>query len=151
MDVYVGTADGTLHRVAVDSGRVLASRRLDPNLKPSSVPVRTAGSILVLLTDPGADYRVLMAVDPALDRVRWQVKAETSWSTSRVFVWGDVVVLGTSSGDVVGYCKETGARSWTRTVKGPIRAIGGSGNTLLVGTRTGGLSALSAPQSCSTK
>ena len=150
-DVYAGTIDGTLHQVDVDNGRVLASRKLDSSLKPTSVPVRAAGSIVVLLTDHAADYRALMSLDLRLDRVRWRTEAPSSWSTTRIFVWGDVLVLGTPSGDVLAYCTETGALSWTRSVKGPVRAIGGAADTLLVGTRTGGLSAIRAPQSCTTK
>jgi len=147
-DAYVGTADGSLHRIDVRNGNVLASRKLDASLKPSSVPFRTANSLLVLLTDQAADYRALVSVDPVLKSVLWHVTADKTWSTSRVFVWGDVVVLGTSSGDIVTYCKDTGARSWTRSVNGPVRSIGGAAETLLVGTRTGGLYALNAPRTC---
>jgi outer membrane protein assembly factor BamB len=147
-DVYVGTADGSLHRIDVRMGSVLASRKLESNLKPSSVPFRTADALLVLLTDQASDYRALVSMDPALKGVRWQVTADKNWSTSRVFVWGEVVVLGTPSGEVLAYCANTGARSWTRSVKGRIRSIGGGADTLLIGTDTGGLYALNAPRTC---
>jgi outer membrane protein assembly factor BamB len=150
-DVYVGTADGQLHRIDVRTGTVLASRKLDANLKPSSVPFRTANSLLVLLTDQAADYRALVSIDSALNPVQWRVTADKNWSTSRVFVWGDVVVLGTSTGDVLTFCKDSGARSWTRSVNGPVRSIGGATDTMLVGTRTGGLSALKTPRTCDAK
>jgi outer membrane protein assembly factor BamB len=147
-DVYVGTADGSLHRIDVRMGAVLASRKLEANLKPSSVPFRTADALLVLLTDQPSDYRALVSMDPALKGARWQVTADKNWSTSRVFVWGDVVVLGTPSGEILAYCANTGARSWTRSVKGRIRSIGGGADTLLIGTDTGGLYALNAPRTC---
>jgi outer membrane protein assembly factor BamB len=147
-DAYVGTADGSMHRVDTRSGTVLSSRKLDPSLKPISVPVRTADSLLVLLTDHEANYRMLVSVDLALQRDLWRVSADKAWSTSRVFVWSDVVVLGTSSGDVVAYCKNTGAKSWTRSVNGPVRSVGGAADTLLVGTRTGGLYAMRVPRGC---
>jgi outer membrane protein assembly factor BamB len=147
-DVYVGTADGMLYRVDVERGRVLASQKLDPILKPTSVPVRLSDSILILLSDTAADYRALVSADLALTRINWRLAADSNWSTSRVFVWGDLLVVGTPSGDAVAYCTDTGAKSWTRTVKGPVRAIGGSGDTLLVGTTKGGLSAFRAPRSC---
>jgi outer membrane protein assembly factor BamB len=147
-DVYVGTADGVLHRVAVDGGRVLGSQKLDPVLTPTGVPVRLTDSILILLNDTSANYRAVVSVNAALTRINWRLAADDRWSTSRVFAWGDLVVLGTPSGDAVAYCTDTGAKSWTRTVKGPVRAIGGSGDTLLVGTSKGGLSAFRAPRSC---
>jgi outer membrane protein assembly factor BamB len=150
-DVYVGTADGSLHRIDARNGTVLASRKLDANLKPVSAPVRTVSSLLVLLTDQAADYRALVSVDPALNGVQWEVTADKNWSTTRVFVWGDVVVLGTASGDILAYCKDTGARSWTRSVNGPVRTIGGAADALLVGTRTGGLFAMKAPRTCDTR
>jgi outer membrane protein assembly factor BamB len=150
-DVYAGTADGSMHRVDARSGAVIGSRNLDAKLKPSSVPMRTASSVLVLLTDQAADYRALTSVDLALERIQWQVTADKNWTTSRVFVWGDVVVLGTASGSVDAYCKDTGAPAWSRSVNGPVRSIGGAQETLLVGTRTGGLYAFRAPRSCDGK
>jgi outer membrane protein assembly factor BamB len=147
-EVYVGTADATVHRLARGDGRVLASRKVDATLKPASVPVHASSDLLVLLNDASADYRRILALSPALDVVRWQVDAEKNWTTSRIFTWGDVIVMGTTTGDVIGYCAKTGARTWTQTVKGSVRAIGGSGDTLLVGTRTGTLYALTAPRTC---
>lgn len=146
--VYIGGADSSLYRLDISNGTVLGSLRLDAHLKPSSVPLATGDALLVLLTDQAADYRSLIAVDRGLKAVRWQVAADTNWSTSRVFVWGDVVVLGTSSGDVLTYCRDTGTRAWSRSVKGAVRSIGGAADILLVGTRTGGLYALNAPRTC---
>lgn len=150
-DVYVGTADGSMHRVDAGRGTVLGSQKLDAVLRPRSVPVRTGDSLLVLLTDASADYRALASVDLSLERIRWRATPTQSWSTSRVFVWGDVVVLGTSAGDVTAYCADTGAKGWSRAVMGSVRAIGGADDTLLIGTRSGGLYAIRAPRSCSGK
>jgi outer membrane protein assembly factor BamB len=150
-DVYVGTANGSIHRVDAQRGAIGHSLKLDANLIPRSVPVRTATSLLVLLTDQGADFRALVAIDPALEHVTWRVAPTKTWSTSRVFVWGDVILLGTASGDVTAYCTDTGAAVWARTVKGSVRSIGGSGDVLLVGTRPGDLYAMRAPRSCDRK
>jgi outer membrane protein assembly factor BamB len=147
-DVYIGTADGTVHRLAAGDGRVLGSRKVDAVLKPASVPVASSPGVIVLLNDASADYRRIVALGPALDAVRWQVDAEKNWTTSRIFTWGDVIVMGTTTGEVIGYCAKTGARAWAHTVKGSVRAIGGSSDTLLVGTRTGTLYALAAPKAC---
>jgi hypothetical protein len=147
-DVYVGTANGTIHRLGAADGRVLGARNVDAALKPTSVPVAFPPGVLVLLSEASADYRRIVALSPALDVVRWQVDAEKNWTTSRIFLWGDVTVMGTTTGDVIGYCAKTGARAWTQSVKGSVRAIGGSADTLLVGTRTGALYALAAPRTC---
>jgi len=150
-DLYVGTSDGTIHRVDARRGTLTASWKVDPMLIPRSVPVRTADSLLVLLTDQSGDFRALVSVDPSAGSTRWRVAADKIWRTSRVFVWGDVIVLGTPSGDIHAYCEETGALAWSRSVKGPVRAIGGSEDTLLVGAQTGDLYALRAPRSCVVK
>jgi outer membrane protein assembly factor BamB len=150
-DVYVGTAGGSMHRIDARNGTAVRSRKLDPTLTPTSVPVRTASSLLVLLTDQSANYRTLVSLDPSLDSVRWQVSADKNWSTTRVFVWGDVIVLGTATGNIAAYCEKTGILAWSRTVKGPVRAVGGAEDILLVGTQTGDLYALRAPRSCDVK
>ena len=46
---YVGTRDGSFHRIDIHRGLVVASRKLDAELIPRSVPVRTSDSVLVLL------------------------------------------------------------------------------------------------------
>lgn len=150
-DLYVGSADGALHRVDQTKGTVLSSRKLDPVLKPSSVPVRTADIVLVLLADQSADYRAVVAVDAKLDIVLWRVAAEPPWTTSRIFVWGDVLVLGTRAGEVVAYCAATGAPAWSRLIKGQVRSVGGADGILLIGTPNGDLYAMQAPRSCTVK
>jgi outer membrane protein assembly factor BamB len=150
-DLYLGTADGAVHRVDANRGTVLASQKLDPTLKPAGVPVRTVDSMLVLLVDQSADYRAVVSLDPALDNVRWRVAADKNWTTSRIFVWGDVIVLGTPSGTVDAYCAKTGVPAWSRSIKGRVRSVGGAEDILLVGTQPGDLYAMRAPRSCNAK
>jgi outer membrane protein assembly factor BamB len=150
-DLYVGTADGAVHRVDANRGTLLASRKLDPMLKPTSVPVRTADAVLVLLADQSADYRAVVSLDPALDNVRWRIAADKNWTTSRILVWGDVIVLGTPAGNVHAYCAKTGVPAWSRSIKGPVRSIGGAEDILLVGTPNGDLYAMRTPRSCDAK
>jgi outer membrane protein assembly factor BamB len=149
--VYVGTANGTVYRINSQSGAVLSSRKLDDQLRPRSSLVRTKDSLLVLLTDEGADVRALVSVDPNLDKVRWRQTATTHWDTSRVFVWGELALIGAPSGEVVAYCAADGSRVWSRSVAGSIRAIGGSEDTLYVGVRQGSLYALRASKACNLK
>jgi hypothetical protein len=115
------------------------------------VPIVAGETILVLLADKSADNRALVSLHRDLTRVRWKVTAEKNWSTNRVFVWRDLVVLGTPSGEISALCTDTGAKVWSRTIKGPVRSVGGAEDTLLVGTPSGDLYALNAPGSCSSK
>lgn len=147
--VYVGTADGLLHRIATGSGEVLSVLQLDPLLEPGAAPVVTQDAVLVLLVDEGADYRALVSVDPALARIRWRRPAPNRWSTSRIFLTENTIVLGTPSGELIAYCAADGALAWSHTLSAaPIRSIGGSDEMLYVGTPEGTLYALRPPPSC---
>jgi outer membrane protein assembly factor BamB len=150
-DLYVGTADGAIHRIDAARGTVTNTHKIDATLRPKSVPAKASDSVVVLLGDASADNRAVVSLDPALTTIRWRVSAEPRWTTSRVFVWGDVIVVGTPSGDVNAYCNKTGALTWSRSIKGSVRSIGGAEDLLLVGTQNGDLYAMRAPRSCDAK
>ena len=150
-NLYIGTSDRSIHQLDARSGKLVASRPLDDLLVPVSVPVRVKDSIIVLLQDKSGDYRAAVALDPALQGIRWRTAAQPNWSTSRVFPWGDTVVVGSPTGEIAAYCAGTGKPAWSRTIKGRARAVGGAGDTLVVGTPAGDLYALRAPRSCDAK
>ena len=149
--VYAGLADGTMVRVNPGNGAVLGSLKLDEKLRPRSVPVRASDSLLVLLTNDAVDYLSLVSIDPTLGRVRWRQAATKSWSTSRALVWKNTVILGTSSGELTGYCVPDGTKAWSHTVRGSVRSIGSSEDALYVTTSGGSLYALEPPSLCSAK
>jgi len=149
--VYAGTGDGVMHRTSASNGEVLSSLRLDSTLKPGTAPVITRDGVIVLLSDQGADYRALVSLDPSLARVRWRRAAPDRWSTTRIFVLDQTIVLGTASGEVIGYCAADGSPAWSQKLGGTIRAIGGSDQTLYVGTAQGTLYALRPPRLCGAK
>jgi outer membrane protein assembly factor BamB len=147
-NVYVGTADGVMHRVAAGDGEA-SSLKLDAALKPFSEPLVTQNAVLVLLADQGADYRALVSIDSSLGRVNWRRAAPDRWTTSRVFVSGNAVFLGTPSGDVTAYCLADGSPAWSYKLSdAPIRSIGGSDEILYAGTPAGTLYALRRGASC---
>jgi outer membrane protein assembly factor BamB len=147
-DLYVGTENGTLHRIDARRGVILGAKKLDDQLRPRSVPVRTGDGVLVLLADAGASYRALVSLDRELRTVRWRQNAASAWSTSRVFVHRTTALVGTSSGDVTGYCTADGAKAWSGSVRGIVRAIGGADDALYVGTPAGTLYALAPLTVC---
>ncbi len=147
--VYAGTSDGLLHQLAPTSGEVLSSLKLDMSLKPTGVPVISNDAVFVLLTDQGADHRAVVSVDLTLNRVRWRQAAPDRWSTSRVFASSKTIVLGTPSGEVVAFCEADGTPAWThKLASAPIRSIGGSDETLYIGTPKGSLYAIRPPAAC---
>jgi eukaryotic-like serine/threonine-protein kinase len=148
--VFVGTSDGVIHRLALASGEALSFLKLDSTLKPISAPLVTENAVLVLLADEGADYRAMVAVDPALGRVIWRRAAPTRWTTSRVFVGASTTVVGDPTGEVSAFCVGDGSPAWSHKVPiAPVRSIGGTAEALYVGTPQGTLYAILPPKACS--
>ncbi len=149
-DVYAGTADGTVHRLATGTGELRSSLKVDPVLSPTAAPLLTKNAVLVLLADPQANVRAVLSLDPALSRVTWRQNAPDRWTTSRVFATERTVLVGTSKGEVTAYCAADGSPAWShKLANAPIRSIGGTDETLFVGTPEGTLYAIRPPQSCS--
>lgn len=147
--VYAGTSDGSIHRLATRDGEVLASLKLDATLKPSSAPRVRPDAVFVLLTDGGVDYRALVSIDPALQRINWRRQAPDRWTTTRVFATETTIVLGTPTGEVTAYCVADGAPAWSQKLSSAsIRSIVGSDEMLFVGTPAGTLYAIRPPRSC---
>jgi outer membrane protein assembly factor BamB len=148
--VYVGTSDGAMHRLSVATGEPLSSLKLDSALKPSSAPLVTENMVIVLLADDAADYRAMVALDPALGAVKWRRDASTRWTTSRVFASANTTIVGGPTGEVTAYCVADGSPAWSHKVPiAPIRSIGGTAEMLYVGTPQGALYALRPPKACS--
>jgi len=149
--VYVGTGDGVVHRVDSAKGAIVSSRKVDETLRPASAPVIAGDSVLTLLADDAVGYRVLVLLDQRLDRIGWRQDASSPWSTSRAFHWRDTVVVGTPKGEVAAYCTVDGSPAWSHTVPGRVRAVGGSGDILYIGTVEGTLYAVRPPVVCKPK
>jgi len=148
--VYVGTSDGVMHRLSVATGEPLPSLKLDSALKPTSAPLVTENAVIVLLADEGADYRAMVALDPALGAVKWRRDASTRWTTSRVFASANTTIVGGPTGEVTAYCVVDGSPAWSHKVPiAPIRSIGGTAEMLYVGTPQGALYAVRPPKACS--
>jgi outer membrane protein assembly factor BamB len=64
------------------------------------------------------------------------------WYVPRMHNWGDQVIVGSTSGVVVSYNIQTGAKLWDYQFGGPIRGIGHSKTDLYVGTFDGIIYAL---------
>jgi eukaryotic-like serine/threonine-protein kinase len=148
-DIYAGTADGTVYRLGFGTGDVRSSLNIDSALKLTSAPALTRDAVLVLLADNEANYREVVSLDPALAAVRWRQTAPDRWTTSRVFATLRTVFVGSPSGEVTAYCAADGSVAWShKLANAPIRSIGGTDETLLVGTPSGALYAIRPPRAC---
>jgi outer membrane protein assembly factor BamB len=145
--LYAGTRTGMMYRVDPRSGTVLGSLKVDDKLMPEGLPVAAGGGVIVLLANGSADHLALVSLDLGLQRVRWRQTAAGSWTTSRVFIWGDTTVVA-RRGDITAYCAADGSVAWSRAVQGTVRSFGGSRDTLFAGTVEGSVYALDVPRTC---
>ena len=103
---------------------------------PYSGPIRVIGDTLLLLLGS----KTLTMFDLQHNQVRWTHTA-TEWTSSRPYVWHDLVLAG-EQGRLVAFGLSDGALRWTHELEGMVRGIGAAGDTLYVGTLKGHVHAL---------
>jgi outer membrane protein assembly factor BamB len=145
-DLYVGTLTGWIYRLCAEDGNVVSSLGLESG--PRGMPLQVGESLLVFLADMEENYHSLACLDLSLKLERWRQKAPrpSNWAASQLLVWGDCVVVGTSAGEVIALSLRDGSQSWRQAVKGRVRSIGDSGDTIYVGTVEGIIYAYVPPE-----
>jgi outer membrane protein assembly factor BamB len=145
-DLYLGTLMGWIYRLRAEDGTVVSSIRLDSG--PSGMPLQVGESLLVFLVDREGNYHSLVCLDRSLKLERWRQKTDRprNWAASRLLVWGDCVVVGTSAGEVIAFNLRDGSQSWRQAVEGHVRSIADSGDTIYFGTTEGTIYAYVPPE-----
>ena len=145
-DLYLGTLTGWIYRLRAKDGAVVSSLQMDS--VPCGMPLRVKESLLVFLADMQANYHSLVCLDLSLKLERWRQKAPrpSNWAQSRIPVWGDCVVVGTSAGEVIAFSLRDGSQSWQQALKGHVRSIGDSGDAIYVSTTEGIIYAFIPPR-----
>ena len=126
---------------------MLGSQKGDDQLMPEGLPVAAGGGVIVLFENQSAGLLALVSLDPKLQKIRWRQTTAQSWTTSRIFIWGDTAVVA-RRGDIIAYCAADGSVAWSRSVQGTVRSFGGSRDTLFAGTVEGTVYALGVPRTC---
>ena len=142
-DLYLGTANGHFYRVNHKTGAVVTDFILP--VTPVGVPVIAEDALLVFLNSKGGDggAEALACLDLSLTKIRWSQKDSGGWSLTRAYLWRGDVLAGNEAGEVSAFRLNDGTRQWAHMFKGTIRSIGGSGETLYVGTLNGTIYAYS--------
>ena len=145
-DLYLGTLTGGIYRLRAEDGTVVSSIRLDSG--PSGMPLQVGESLLVFLVDSEGNCHSLVCLDRLLKLERWRQKTDRSrnWAASRLLVWRDCVVVGTSAGEVIAFNLRDGSQSWRQAVEGHVRSIADSGDTIYIGTTEGTIYAYVPPE-----
>lgn len=132
-DLVVGTADGYLNWIAIESGEVKKRTKLGG--VPFGTPVRSDGLLLVLA---GSAKSRLVAIDVATRGIRWEQETPKEWTTYRPLVTGSLVIVGNEDKDLCAFDRVTGERKWCRAVGQIPRGLGLSKDGILyIGSRNG--------------
>jgi len=131
--LVVGTADGYLNWIALDSGKVKKRLRLDG--MPYGTPI-LAPPLLFVLT-AGAKGN-LIALDAESGAVRWSRETPKEWTTYRPLLTGSTVIVGSEEKDLCAFDRDDGALRWCRSVGQVPRGLGISADGILyVGSLSG--------------
>ena len=104
--LVVGTADGYLNWIALDSGKVKKRVRLDG--MPYGTPI-LASPLLFVLT-AGAKGN-LIALDVESGAVRWSRETPKEWTTYCPLITGSTVIVGSEEKDLCAFNRDDGELS----------------------------------------
>ena len=133
--LYVGTTQNHLYRLNIQTGDILSE--LDVEATPVGRIVFAQDSMLLFLENRSDRTGYIVSVDSQLTGVRWQQKSFPEWASERPHLWKGNIVAGNCRGELAAFRGSDGAPQWTLSVKGCIRSIGSSGDTLFTGVQEG--------------
>jgi outer membrane protein assembly factor BamB len=136
--LVLGTADGNLHWLALDSGE--GKKRVHVEGIPYGTPMLAPPMLFVLAGNK------LLALDAASGAVRWKQETPAEWTTYRPLVTGAIVIAGTEEKTLCAFDRATGATCWCRSVGQVPRGLGVSADGVLyVGSLSGVVQAFTLP------
>lgn len=125
---------GSLIRLDPETGRERGRTNVVGG--PHVGPMTAIGDSLLLLLGS----KTLTMFDLRRDQVLWS-RTSSEWTSSRPYVWHDVVVAG-EQGRLTAFGLRDGVPRWTHRLEGMVRGVGVAGDTLYVGTLKGHVLAL---------
>jgi len=133
--VYLGTDNGHVYRLSVDSGDVLGDAATSAT--PYGRLVAGGEALFALLGD-----EVVASFNLDLKKLQWSAEASKEWTSARPYLWGDLVLAGDRH-ELIALRSADGSRAWSVQFRETIRGIGTSPDVLYVGTLKGPIFAYS--------
>lgn len=133
--IYVGTNDQLIYRLNAETGSVMSELALEA--KPVGRLSFSNDSLFVFLENSSERVGYIISVDSRLAGVRWKQRSSPDWASERPHLWMEFVVAGNCRGELAAFRATDGAPQWNLSLKGCIRSIGSSGNTLFAGVQEG--------------
>ncbi len=132
--LVLGTEDGYLNWIAIDSGEVRKRIRLEEG-HPYGTPILASPLLFVL--SAGAKGN-LIALDAESGAIRWKQETPKEWTTYRPLVTGSTVIVGSTEKDLCAFDRTSGELRWCRSVGQVPRGLGISEDGILyVGSLSG--------------
>jgi outer membrane protein assembly factor BamB len=132
--LVLGTEDGYLNWIAIDSGEVKKRIRLEDG-RPYGTPILASPMLFVLVA--GAQGN-LIALDAESGAVHWKQQTSKEWTTYRPLVTGSTIIVGSTEKNLCAFDRTTGAVRWCRSVGQTPRGLGISQDGILyVGSLSG--------------
>jgi outer membrane protein assembly factor BamB len=98
--------------------------------------------VLFFLENRAERAGYIVALTPDLGKVRWTNKSTPDWASERPHVARGLVIVGNCRGELAAFQVSDGAQKWRVNLKGCIRSVGDSGDTLFAGVQEGTVYAL---------
>jgi len=131
--LVLGTVDGDLHWIDIDSGKVKKRVRVDG--MPHGTPILAAPLLFVLAT---GEKDNLLALDAESGTIRWKQETPKEWTTYRPLVTGSNVIVGSAEKNLCAFDRTSGELRWCRSVGQVPRGLGISDDGILyVGSLSG--------------
>jgi outer membrane protein assembly factor BamB len=132
--LVLGTVDGYLNWIAIDSGEVRKRIRLEEGL-PYGTPILAPPLLFVLA---GGAKGTLLALDAESGTIRWKQETPKEWTTYRPLVTGSTVIVGSTEKNLCAFDRSTGETRWCRSIGQTPRGLGISADGILyVGSLSG--------------
>jgi len=138
--LFVGTTDNRIYRLNSQTGESEAEIRVEA--QPVGRPTLTGDSLFFFLENKAERAGYIVALTPDLAKVRWTQKSTPDWASERPHVARGLVIAGNCRGELAAFQVSDGAARWKVNLKGCVRSIGDSGDTLFAGVQEGTVYAL---------
>jgi outer membrane protein assembly factor BamB len=138
--LFVGTDDKHIYQLKSESGETKAAIAVEA--KPVGRPVLSGESIFFFLEDRSEHAGYIVSISSDLKNIRWTQRSSPDWASERPHVSKGLVIAGNCRGELAAFQVADGAPRWKVNLKGCIRSVGDSGDTLFAGVQEGTVYAL---------
>jgi len=138
--LFIGASDNHVYRLKTETGEI--ESQVGVQATPVGRPMFEGNSLFLFLENRSerAGYLISLSVD--LKKLLWMQKSSPEWASERPRVWRGLILSGNCRGELAAFRASDGLPQWKLNLKGCIRSIGESGDTLFVGVQEGTVYAL---------